>query len=317
MRNQIMKFISIHSLRMEGDLRHCPRNSTSNHFNPLPPHGGRHVILLSGTPTGGISIHSLRMEGDSGALSRSVHFHISIHSLRMEGDSNPQNVLHKAYQFQSTPSAWRETIAGGDTYVVIYLFQSTPSAWRETQSKTICETDFGNFNPLPPHGGRPAKQREKIRENRFQSTPSAWRETSISVYIIHLIVYFNPLPPHGGRLYNFDNVFCVELFQSTPSAWRETCLTSVEIPEGTISIHSLRMEGDFPCVVKVACWKIFQSTPSAWRETSGILSSIVPDVHFNPLPPHGGRLYHLHPLYANSLFQSTPSAWRETVRETS
>ena len=38
--------------------------------------------------------------------------------------------------------------------------------------------------------------------------------------------------------------------------------------EQIISIHSLRMEGDF-------------SFPSAGRTA----------VHFNPLPPHGGRLY--------------------------
>ena len=56
--------ISIHSLRMEGDVcRDC--------------HAALH---------GGISIHSLRMEGDSVPM----HFYdlryISIHSLRMEGD---------------------------------------------------------------------------------------------------------------------------------------------------------------------------------------------------------------------------------------
>ena len=57
-----------------------------------------------------------------------------------------------------------------------------------------------------------------------------------------------------------------------------------------ISIHSLRMEGDY-------IWKYveifvfaFQSTPSAWRET-GMFSTYEID---------------------NDLFQSTPSAWRET-----
>ena len=81
-----------------------------------------------------------------------------------------------------------------------------------------------------------------------------------------------------------------------------------------ISIHSLRMEGDLSCTV-VFC-KIF---------------------HFNPLPPHGGRLYtsgnitdtryiSIHSLRMEGdsdnflictlfiAFQSTPSAWRETNR---
>ena len=103
--------------------------------------------------------------------------------------------------------------------------------------------------------------------------------------------HFNPLPPHGGRLYNFDDVFCVELFQSTPSAWRETkafqkfiCLYQhISIHslrmEGDffctshslhpfISIHSLRMEGDQTSVPQGRRQGLFQSTPSAWRETA-------------------------------------------------
>ena len=80
-----------------------------------------------------ISIHSLRMEGDSVADGRALHtLDISIHSLRMEGDTGyfvkssekhyfnplpPHGGRPQAYQihppfseFQSTPSAWRETV---------------------------------------------------------------------------------------------------------------------------------------------------------------------------------------------------------------
>ena len=57
----------------------------------------------------------------------------------------------------------------------------------------------------------------------FQSTPSAWRET---VYhgtgFFQFIVHFNPLPPHGGR----------PLSDLAPGEYL------------SISIHSLRMEGD-------------------------------------------------------------------------
>ena len=35
-----------------------------------------------------------------------------------------------------------------------------------------------------------------------------------------------------------------KIFQSTPSAWRETDTIEVEDNYTTISIHSLRMEGD-------------------------------------------------------------------------
>ena len=34
--------------------------------------------------------------------------------------------------------------------------------------------------------------------------------------------------------------------------------------------------------------------------------------HFNPLPPHGGRLRLIVVLLNSNRFQSTPSAWRET-----
>ena len=79
-----------------------------------------------------------------------------------------------------------------------------------------------------------------------------------------------------------------------------------------ISIHSLRMEGDYGDFVSRTQCSIFQSTPSAWRETSRTSSFENPELcisihslrmegdlarcslssscpYFNPLPPHGGR----------------------------
>ena len=81
---------------------------------------------------------------------------ISIHSLRMEGDQEYQKLVQLDQQFQSTPSAWRETLlrlrhAEPDQLISIHSlrmegdnamahlsmqymrFQSTPSAWRETE----------------------------------------------------------------------------------------------------------------------------------------------------------------------------------------
>ena len=80
--------ISIHSLRMEGDVAAVP-----THWNKL------------------ISIHSLRMEGDERRqCSSHPQFRISIHSLRMEGDLEQPQALRGVLVFQSTPSVWRETI---------------------------------------------------------------------------------------------------------------------------------------------------------------------------------------------------------------
>ena len=79
--------ISIHSLRMEGDIA-CVQDVV------------RWII----------SIHSLRMEGDPLLACRSFQcIPISIHSLRMEGDYFSARSVGIVKSFQSTPSAWRET----------------------------------------------------------------------------------------------------------------------------------------------------------------------------------------------------------------
>ena len=79
--------ISIHSLRMEGDIKLSFDAVKLIDFNPLPPHGGRRTV---------------------GRFCRRRK-RISIHSLRMEGDSRYSDTLSISVEFQSTPSAWRET----------------------------------------------------------------------------------------------------------------------------------------------------------------------------------------------------------------
>ena len=78
-------------------------------FNPLPPHGGRHHKINTSGLDFIISIHSLRMEGDIAHWGKKAGIYISIHSLRMEGDVDRWKYKNKINQFQSTPSAWRET----------------------------------------------------------------------------------------------------------------------------------------------------------------------------------------------------------------
>ena len=145
----------------------------------------------------------------------------------------------------------------------------------------------------------------------FQSTPSVWRETlsgfhsfqcfTISIHSLRMEgdncshrvtlqnVHFNPLPPYGGR----PERRCLAMkrfkFQSTPSVWRETDTIIPIYLDGSISIHSLRMEGDEVKTVGYIATNIsihslrmegdrskvsvllpvmpFQSTPSVWRET--------------------------------------------------
>ena len=108
------------------------------------------------------------------------------------------NFFQGAKRFQSTPSAWRETEQRGKKLCRV-LFQSTPSAWRETHYRRRRCRCASNFNPLPPHGGRPSVRK-----------------------IIFRRCHFNPLPPHGGRLCLQATPRPCQAFQSTPSAWRET-----------------------------------------------------------------------------------------------
>ena len=195
------------------------------------------------------------------------------------------------------------------------------------------ELPRNHFNPLPPHGGRPA-----------------------FCWIGAIFPYFNPLPPHGGRLALPVCHFCILILNPPPPiGGRRNCGIN-QVPAEKISIHSLRMEGDGICHAHRLFAAVFQSTPSVWRETrltcrdpgqqdisihslrmegdsfnplfrarlshfnplppyGGRLLPHQPDrpnCHFNPLPPYGGRLVSRAIVTYCRIFQSTPSVWRET-----
>ena len=56
--------ISIHSLHTEGDVIEFVNINDIQHFNPLPPHGGRLFSSIQNESSSLISIHSLHTEGD-------------------------------------------------------------------------------------------------------------------------------------------------------------------------------------------------------------------------------------------------------------
>ena len=123
--------ISIHSLRMEGDVLLCTGQGILRHFNPLPPHGGRLFVFRRNR----------------------VALGISIHSLRMEGDVDEQNDFAVFWIFQSTPSAWRETYKVKNQSATCVI--SIHSLRMEGDDvETYFLRILGHFNPLPPHGGR-------------------------------------------------------------------------------------------------------------------------------------------------------------------
>ena len=262
----------------------------TQHFNPLPPYGGRLHGVCRHLRVIRISIHSLRMEGDYVPIYDRIVGNISIHSLRMEGDPQESHICREN-RVISIHSLRMEGDYNENQFTGEFLaFQSTPSVWRETRQLCAYIIAAHNFNPLPPYGGRRCHDR-----------------------ILPAAVDFNPLPPYGGRRIvsrcspssscisihslrmegdpveeTINN--CDDLFQSTPSVWRETMFTTRErafgnhfnplppyggrrlspatiIRQFVISIHSLRMEGD----------------PQSLPHNSG-------NNYFNPLPPYGGRL---------------------------
>ena len=80
-----------------------------------------------------------------------------------------------------------------------FEFQSTPSAWRETSGAVPADDLRQHFNPLPPHGGR---QRAEIRfiRGRLISIHSLRMEGDPPQILERIAdTDFNPLPPHGGR----------------------------------------------------------------------------------------------------------------------
>ena len=146
--------ISIHSLRMEGDL--VPHLSISDrcHFNPLPPYGGRHTGKT--------------------LLFPKFHFNpLPPYGGRRNSDfSSEMSTL-----FQSTPSVWRETLLVYCAPAQYFTFQSTPSVWRETTWRRI----FCGFWDISIHSLRmEGDLKPPMSINfvmTFQSTPSVWRET--------------------------------------------------------------------------------------------------------------------------------------------
>ena len=148
--------ISIHALREEGDPRLAAVLTTTTHFYPRPPRGGRPVKgivhldigqFLS-TPSARrathgrcrdwqgtyISIHALREEGDRWTHSSGGgNCRISIHALREEGDE---------FWFSNKD--------------LCVLFLSTPSARRATLHRVQTGKIQRYFYPRPPRGGRHA-----------------------------------------------------------------------------------------------------------------------------------------------------------------
>ena len=334
-RSDVESVISIHSLRMEGDLLTALWRRAYFHFNPLPPHGGRQIALSHPElqqyfnplpPHGGrhtpcqmfcdpcfISIHSLRMEGDCPSKCAGINFfhfnplpphggrrarisqdtviiRISIHSLRMEGD-----------------------LANDVSNLLLRSFQSTPSAWRETERKRLSYNIDMHFNPLPPHGGRLLCFSTFFAGFYISIHSLRMEGDNLTRRFRQAVYHFNPLPPHGGRrIYISKRIHFIH-FNPLPPHGGRLWTTRYYGYGDFISIHSLRMEGDSPYFAQIPAEEFISIHSLRMEGDVSIFNFNNSGRHFNPLPPHGGRPFPGRRKKFHHAFQSTPSAWRETI----
>ena len=214
---------------------------------------------------------------------------ISIHSLHTEGDNCAINRPYRTWKFQSTPSTRRETIRGNTYYALDNISIHSLHTEGDTSVRT-CLILASDFNPLPPHGGRHSVQ---TRSN----TPE-----DISIHSLHTEGDEKKLARERQQRISIHSLH---------TEGDDTEKTQAQI--NSISIHSLHTEGDVDSVAFFSWELSFQSTPSTRRETSGnrrrncnshkfqstpstrretryITITLFFRNHFNPLPPHGGRL---------------------------
>ena len=113
--------ISIHSLRMEGDRFVVPHMRQTDHFNPLPPHGGRRIVLFwivvlwhfNPLPPHGGRLHNIT------SCAAPHHFNpLPPHGGR---PCAPYHYLAAFQSFQSTPSAWRETVPDAHLHILRFI----------------------------------------------------------------------------------------------------------------------------------------------------------------------------------------------------
>ena len=131
LQNIMLRAISIHALREEGDRDFLRTHSPVVDFYPRPPRGGRPGSFCLDLWAPCISIHALREEGDLVIVLVAELTAISIHALREEGDEKNDEIAFHVSEISI--HALREE---GDRQKI----------------RRLCLQCY--FYPRPPRGGR-------------------------------------------------------------------------------------------------------------------------------------------------------------------
>ena len=220
-RKVVASLISIHALREEGDADAAIKSLGFQDFYPRPPRGGRRRIHPCGPAMCRFLSTPSARRATIPAPSSSMREKDFYPRPPRGGRRYPIEIVEDATLFLSTPSARRAT--GGVVCVLIAIeFLSTPSARRATRPAAKRRWICTNFYPRPPRGGRPSVLGTIVGWVSFLSTPSARRATRRGMRRGSPDLHFYPRPPRGGRPRRASHD---------------------DIPRA-ISIHALREEGD-------------------------------------------------------------------------
>ncbi len=167
---------------------------------------------------------------------------ISIHTLRVERDMKMITLQRFIQYFNPlSPSGERRRVQVA--YVADNQFQSTLSEWRETVHRQSAVPQNNYFNPLSPSGERLILLPGNNHQYNFNPlSPSGERLLRFTWYLV--LIYFNPLSPSGERLVAYWMRYVGDI--SIRSLRVEGDLNKMDdIIDKLISIHPLRVEGDF------------------------------------------------------------------------
>ena len=180
--------ISIHALREESDTGCRPESRPLPDFNPRPPRGERHYLIIGFAPVSQfqstpsarratraadgavrpiqISIHALREESDAScSASWGSSSHFNPRPPRGERQYLPIEEINST-QFQSTPSARRATympeIAKSKGKISIHALREESDLPRRSSKIT-----WQNFNPRPPRGERRGRWYSALHPSRI------------------------------------------------------------------------------------------------------------------------------------------------------
>ena len=126
------------------------------------------------------------------------------------------------------------------------------------------------------------------------------------------MIYFYPRPPGGGRRNIAKKHASFFTFLSTPSGWRATDFIQGIFTGNWISIHALRVEGDW-ISSQIAMLQLRISIHALRVEGDAASARIKKEPSdFYPRPPGGGRQLEDRRKHLVDRFLSTPSGWRAT-----